>query len=1335
MLHGTRIASDESAFDLARPPQRAAGEPGNDGLITVPDAHLLFNGDFQRHGSDLKIVGEDGKTFLIPGYFKGEKNPTLLSPEGASLTGDIVEALAGPLAPGQYAQAGQQASDQPAIGRVEQVAGNATIVRNGVAIAANQGDVVRKGDVVQTGGDGMIAVLFADGSTFSLSASARMVLNDFVYQAGGANNSALISLVQGTIGFVAGQVAKTGDMRVETPVATMGIRGTAVLVEITANNGQTKFSVLVEPDGTTGSFNLYDKSSGALLGTVNNSQVGWVVTPAGPLQVIAQQVQKTPGEVQQELNYFQQIFNIFNQGQQNPFVPEQRTDNPTPQNTNGQGTQITTNLQNNNPTNPNNGNQTEIINVTITPQGNGNNGNNGPLNNNNSTLPDIFIETANFNIIHGAGVINGTPIRDIIFGSMGIDIIHGDDGPDDVFALGGDDIIIAGHGGGNDFYDGGAGFDTIAFPSATQSITFHLNLEPREDGKLISTAFNPNETGLDVFVDMEKVIGGSGNDTFVLHDDFEWQIDGGAGIDTIRIAGGLDFVDDSGGPETPHNIEILDFNETHQNTVDIDLSSILEMSPDNGALRVIGGQGDIINLLYDDDFFGGTWAQIASKSNVAYTDDNLTPDDLFDVYELTYGDQTYTVYVDTDITLNNAPIFENLEIEGSGNITFGTFENFYGLKLTSGAVDDDELEQFLGLGNEAIDDLADEANGEALNGQPTVGSAVAFDVWLDAGQTFNANWLFDANDYLPYNDFAFFSVTSLDTPTLLSSVALVGDYGQSGWHQVEFVAPEGGYYRIGFGVVDVGDGALPSDLYVANPTVSMPAITEDASGEAQEMSIYYIPFSDQDEGDTHTVTVEFTNPNFIGQISAEIVGNLLNGGDYINEGPDNPYSSQQIKLTYTVDNAAIQYLGSGQSITETVKVTLSDGGTEIYQYVNVFIYGADETEVPENSAPVVDLNGPGEGNDPYDYAATFTEDGDPISVVGTNASISDADDNYIQSATITLLNAKSGDSLTMDDLPDGIEADIDTSVSGIIKVTLTGSATTGQYQHALKAIYFANSSDDPDTTPRDISVTVSDGESASNVAHTTITVTAVNDEPTSHGPQIRIDDATTMEEGSSTTLSQVYVTDVDEGDVFTATIVAQHGTLELANEDVNEFDQDDSPSGMEFVEASLDLINQALSDGVIYTNPDTYTEGLADKVTLTVTDKAGNSDSMNFLFSVFGDQGATLIGEDGKDALFSTGHNDTLTGSGDDDTFVFELDNENNIGHDTITDFIQDEDKIAVYSFEYDDITDLSITKDGDDTVITFPTAAVGDVEDAIRLQGFNGTLTANDFIFHPGTA
>ena len=63
----------------------------------------------------------------------------------------------------------------------------------------------------------------------------RMVLNEMVYDPNGSNNSSLISLVAGTISFVAGETAKHGDMKVDTPVATMGIRGTAVLVEIDFN--------------------------------------------------------------------------------------------------------------------------------------------------------------------------------------------------------------------------------------------------------------------------------------------------------------------------------------------------------------------------------------------------------------------------------------------------------------------------------------------------------------------------------------------------------------------------------------------------------------------------------------------------------------------------------------------------------------------------------------------------------------------------------------------------------------------------------------------------------------------------------------------------------------------------------------------------------------------------------------------------------------------------------------------------------------------------------------------------------------------------------------------
>jgi VCBS repeat-containing protein len=298
--------------------------------VTVPDAHLLFNGEFKRVGTTgLKITGDDGTSFFIEDYFSGEKHKHLLSPEGALLTADVVESLAGPLAPGQEAQAGGQPTAGQVIGRVDELTGSANVVRNGVSVALNIGDLVRKGDVVQTAASSSVSIALTDGSVFSLSPNARMVLNDFNFEAGGGNNAAVFNLVQGTFGFVAGQVAKTGNMRVETPVATMGIRGTAVMVEISAIDGHTKFSVMLEPDGTTGSFNLYNKTTGALLATVNSSSTGWVINPVGPLDVLANQVQKSPAELQFELGIVQQLFNIVNNYQLNPITDsEKRGDLP-----------------------------------------------------------------------------------------------------------------------------------------------------------------------------------------------------------------------------------------------------------------------------------------------------------------------------------------------------------------------------------------------------------------------------------------------------------------------------------------------------------------------------------------------------------------------------------------------------------------------------------------------------------------------------------------------------------------------------------------------------------------------------------------------------------------------------------------------------------------------------------------------------------------------------------------------------------------------------------------------------------------------------------------------
>jgi len=241
--------------------------------IVVPDAHFLFNADFKRSGVDLILSG-DNRELVLHDYFKGEKRAALASPDGAHLTGDVVTALTGHV---EISQAGTGLAAGQVIGHLTKLQGTATAVRNGVSIILNNGDNVEKGDVVEAGSNSTVGITFIDGTVFGLSSNARMVLNEMVYDPNGSSNSTLFNLVSGTISFVAGQTAKHGDMKIDTPVATMGIRGTAVLVQIDfsipgqAGVPNASFQVLVEPDGTTGSYVLFDKTTLQPIATVNTA--------------------------------------------------------------------------------------------------------------------------------------------------------------------------------------------------------------------------------------------------------------------------------------------------------------------------------------------------------------------------------------------------------------------------------------------------------------------------------------------------------------------------------------------------------------------------------------------------------------------------------------------------------------------------------------------------------------------------------------------------------------------------------------------------------------------------------------------------------------------------------------------------------------------------------------------------------------------------------------------------------------------------------------------------------------------------------------------------------
>ncbi len=294
------------------------------------------------------IISDSTHRFVVQNYFHGDKRPTLVSPEGAPLDPTVIEALTGHTA---YAQAGNPPAAK-VVGHVAKMTGSASVVRNGVTIDVQTGDAIYQTDVVQTGSGSSLGLVLIDGTTFNLSANARLMLNDLTFDASSTSNSSFITLVEGAASFVAGQVAKTGDMKVATPVAVIGIRGTAVKLEISAADGKVDVSVIDQRDGQIHSVQVFkcvptgvrDPQTGATcsagdaIATVTSNGPSLSVTPTTGADVTVQTINKTPAQVAQEFNAFQATIDTYNiQKQINPNLP-QHTENGGTNNANPQQT-------------------------------------------------------------------------------------------------------------------------------------------------------------------------------------------------------------------------------------------------------------------------------------------------------------------------------------------------------------------------------------------------------------------------------------------------------------------------------------------------------------------------------------------------------------------------------------------------------------------------------------------------------------------------------------------------------------------------------------------------------------------------------------------------------------------------------------------------------------------------------------------------------------------------------------------------------------------------------------------------------------------------------------
>lgn len=126
------------------------------------------------------------------------------------------------------------ASSQDHIGIVKTVAGDVVVVRNDKSIKAEPNMKLMQGDLVKTGASGKVGLIFEDDTIVSLGSNSGMALESFAFQPSEKKLSFIARLLKGTASFLSGQIAKLAPtaVKVETPHATVGMRGTHVLFKI-----------------------------------------------------------------------------------------------------------------------------------------------------------------------------------------------------------------------------------------------------------------------------------------------------------------------------------------------------------------------------------------------------------------------------------------------------------------------------------------------------------------------------------------------------------------------------------------------------------------------------------------------------------------------------------------------------------------------------------------------------------------------------------------------------------------------------------------------------------------------------------------------------------------------------------------------------------------------------------------------------------------------------------------------------------------------------------------------------------------------------------------------
>jgi len=128
--------------------------------------------------------------------------------------------------------------EESPIGKTKTGRGNVVVIRSGKEIPINIGDKLYQKDIIRTGADSSVGIIFEDNTILSVGPKSEIVIDEYVFAHEKGMLSMITRMVKGTASYISGIIGRQSpeSVKFQTPDATIGIRGTQFLVKVKEAN-------------------------------------------------------------------------------------------------------------------------------------------------------------------------------------------------------------------------------------------------------------------------------------------------------------------------------------------------------------------------------------------------------------------------------------------------------------------------------------------------------------------------------------------------------------------------------------------------------------------------------------------------------------------------------------------------------------------------------------------------------------------------------------------------------------------------------------------------------------------------------------------------------------------------------------------------------------------------------------------------------------------------------------------------------------------------------------------------------------------------------------------